>query len=69
MVPNVGLSDDPEETKYDEVRIPVLQPLSSSQVVRHSTIFINEVLLSDFKQVINGVQRDVTNSCFNFKDC
>lgn len=54
------LSDDSEETKDDEDRIPVLQPLSSSQIAGHPTIFINEVLLSDFKQVLmrNGISAE-----------
>ncbi|CAL1299591.1 unnamed protein product [Larinioides sclopetarius] len=57
-------AEDSEKTK-DEVeaegdRIPVLQPLPASQITGHPTIFINEVLLSDFKQVLmrNGINAE-----------
>uniref|UniRef100_A0A023GLI5 Cleavage and polyadenylation specificity factor subunit 2 n=1 Tax=Amblyomma triste TaxID=251400 RepID=A0A023GLI5_AMBTT len=46
--------DEPRDSMY------ILQPLPPSQVPGHATIFINEIKLSDFKQVLlrNGVQAE-----------
>uniref|UniRef100_A0A1E1XGR2 Cleavage and polyadenylation specificity factor subunit 2 n=1 Tax=Amblyomma aureolatum TaxID=187763 RepID=A0A1E1XGR2_9ACAR len=46
--------DEPRDSMY------ILQPLPPSQVPGHATIFINELKLSDFKQVLlrNGVQAE-----------
>lgn len=50
------LKDDDEEmkdeTEANDETIPVLQPLPPSQITGHPTLFINEVKLSDFKQVL-----------------
>ncbi|XP_035223144.1 cleavage and polyadenylation specificity factor subunit 2-like, partial [Stegodyphus dumicola] len=45
---------DDDEIKEEAAieRIPVLQPLPANQIIGHPTIFINEVKLSDFKQVL-----------------
>lgn len=55
--------EESEEKNEDEPHkevIPILQPLPLSQIPGHPTIFINEVKLSDFKQVLvrNGIQSE-----------
>uniref|UniRef100_A0A2L2YDG7 Cleavage and polyadenylation specificity factor subunit 2 n=1 Tax=Parasteatoda tepidariorum TaxID=114398 RepID=A0A2L2YDG7_PARTP len=55
--------EETEDTKRSESeieKIPVLQPLPTSQISGHPTLFVNEVLLSDFKQVLmrNGINAE-----------
>ena len=40
--------------------LPVLRPLSKEDIGSHTTIFVNELKLSDFKQVLirNGIQAE-----------
>ncbi|KAF8770815.1 Cleavage and polyadenylation specificity like protein [Argiope bruennichi] len=65
-------SEDTEKTK-DEAegdRIPVLQPIPTTQITGHPTIFINEVLLSDFKQVLmrNGINAEFSGGVLYCND-
>ncbi|ODM92886.1 putative cleavage and polyadenylation specificity factor subunit 2 [Orchesella cincta] len=50
------MMDDPtsENISHDKenILIPSLQPLDAMEISEHSTVFVNEIKLSDFKQVL-----------------
>lgn len=55
-----GTRDESIDEDENRESMYILQPLPPSQVPGHSTIFVNELKLSDFKQVLlrNGVQAE-----------
>uniref|UniRef100_A0A2R5LLA6 Cleavage and polyadenylation specificity factor subunit 2 n=2 Tax=Ornithodoros turicata TaxID=34597 RepID=A0A2R5LLA6_9ACAR len=57
---HLGQTDDIMDTDESRESMYILQPLAANQVPTHSTIFINELKLSDFKQVLlrNGIQAE-----------
>ncbi|GIY28510.1 cleavage and polyadenylation specificity factor subunit 2 [Caerostris extrusa] len=65
-------NEDSEEMKSEAEgdKIPVLQPLPSTLIAGHPTIFINEVLLSDFKQVLmrSGVSAEFSGGVLYCND-
>uniref|UniRef100_V5H675 Cleavage and polyadenylation specificity factor subunit 2 n=1 Tax=Ixodes ricinus TaxID=34613 RepID=V5H675_IXORI len=55
-----GSKEDAPDVEESRDSMYILQPLPPSQIPGHATIFVNELKLSDFKQVLlrNGVQAE-----------
>ncbi|CAN8022745.1 unnamed protein product [Ixodes persulcatus] len=55
-----GSREDAPDVEESRDSMYILQPLPPSQIPGHATIFVNELKLSDFKQVLlrNGVQAE-----------
>jgi len=56
-IPDLKSEDAEEESSKSNLDIPMLEPLEEEEQVGHSTSFVNEVKLSDFKLVLtrNGI--------------